>query len=76
MVLRELQQYLCDRKKASMSELQQHFQMEVDPLRDILNRLIRKGRVCREDGKLCGGCRSCAAEAIEFYEWIQPARQT
>ena len=55
-----------------MNELQRHFGMEPDPLRDILNRLIRKGRVLREDGNLCGSCRSCAAEAIEFYEWVRP----
>ncbi|MGB3789273.1 MAG: FeoC-like transcriptional regulator [Phormidesmis sp.] len=71
MVITELQQYLRDRPKVSMAELQLHFGMEPDPLRDILNRLIRKGRVLREDGKLCGGCRSCAAEAIEFYEWVR-----
>ncbi len=75
MGLRELQQYLRDHRKASTSELQQHFHMDAEALRDILNRLIRKGRVGREDGKLCGGCRSCASEAIEFYEWIQPVRQ-
>ncbi len=70
MVLNELQQYLRDHKKVSMSELQLHFHMEADSLRDILTRLIRKGRVCREDGKLCGGCRSCQPEAVEFYEWV------
>ncbi len=72
MVITELQQYLRDRTKVSMSELQLHFGIEPDPLRDILDRLIRKGRVLREDGKLCDGCRSCASEAIEFYEWVQP----
>lgn len=71
MILSELQQYLRTQRKVSMSELQLHFQMEADPLRDILNRLIRKGRVSREDGKVCGGCRSCAPEAIEFYGWVE-----
>jgi putative ferrous iron transport protein C len=69
MVLSDLQQYLSDRKKVSMSELQLHFQISADALRDMLNRLIRKGRVQREDGKKCSSCHSCAPETIEFYEW-------
>ena len=75
MILSELQQYLRDRKKVSLSELQLHFHMEPEALRDPLNRLIRKGRVHREDGKLCGGCKSCSPEAIEFYEWTGAIRQ-
>jgi len=75
MILTELQQYLRTHHKVSMSELQLHFHMDADAIRDILSRLIRKGRVSREDGKLCGGCRSCAPEAIEFYGWVEyPSR--
>lgn len=70
MILSELQQYLNERQKVSMSELQQHFRMEAAPLRDMLNRLIRKGRVLREDGKVCKSCHSCAPETIEFYQWV------
>ncbi|MGB3766403.1 MAG: FeoC-like transcriptional regulator, partial [Phormidesmis sp.] len=69
-----LQQYLRTHHKVSMTELQLRFQMEADPLRDILNRLIRKGRASREDGKLCGGCRSCEPEAIEFYSWVERSK--
>lgn len=74
MVLSEVQRYVRDRKKVSMSELQLHFHIAPDALRDMLERLIRKGRVRREEGKLCGGCRSCQPEAIEFYEWTGMVR--
>ena len=71
MILSELQQYISQRQRVSLADLKLHFQMESDPLRDMLNRLIRKGRVRREDGKKCGGCHSCGAETIEFYEWVK-----
>ena len=46
------------------------FGVEPDALRGMLNRLIRKGRVRRlPSPQLCGGCRICAPEALEFYEW-------
>jgi len=70
MILNELQVYLADRKKVSLADLKLHFRIDTDPLRDMLNRLIRKGRVRREDGAVCGGCRSCSSETIEFYEWV------
>ncbi len=70
MILSELQQYVSDRKRVSMSDLQLHFRTDAELLRDMLDRLIRKGRVRLESGKKCGGCHSCAPEAIEFYEWL------
>jgi len=75
MILAELQQYLRTHHKVSMTELQLRSQMESDLPRDILNRLIRKGRASREDGKLYGGCCSCEPEAIEFYSWIERSKR-
>ncbi len=69
MILSELQQYLSDRQRVSMSDLQLHFHSDAELLRDMLNRLIRKGRVQLESGQKCGGCHSCAPETIEFYAW-------
>ncbi|NJR65758.1 MAG: sugar metabolism transcriptional regulator [Leptolyngbyaceae cyanobacterium CRU_2_3] len=71
MILSELQTYLADRQRVSLADLQIHFRMDAEPLRDMLNRLIRKGRVQREAASKCGGCHSCSSEAIEFYEWIK-----
>ncbi len=70
MILSELQQYVSDRRRVSMADLQLHFRADAEVLRDMLDRLIRKGRVRLESGKKCGGCHSCASEAIEFYEWL------
>jgi putative ferrous iron transport protein C len=74
MILSELQQFLAQHKKASLSDLILHFRIDADALRGMLNRLIRKGRVRKmADGHKCGGCHSCSPETIEFYEWINSA---
>ena len=71
MILNEVQNFLSQKKKASLADMQLHFRMDGNALRGMLNKLIRKGRVRKmEDGKKCGGCHSCESEAIEFYEWV------
>ncbi|MBF2063221.1 MAG: sugar metabolism transcriptional regulator [Calothrix sp. C42_A2020_038] len=71
MILMELQKFLSLHKTASLADLKIHFRMEAEPLRDMLLRLIRKGRVRKMDkGKKCGGCHTCSDDAIEFYEWV------
>ena len=71
MILQELQQFFVIHKKVSLADLQLHFRIDADALRGMLNRLIRKGRIRKMgDSKKCGGCHSCADEAIEFYEWL------
>ena len=71
MILKELQQFVAQHKKVSLADLQLHFRIDADALRGMLNRLIRKGRIRKmEHSKKCGGCHSCADEAIEFYEWV------
>ncbi len=71
MILSELQKFISQHKTASLADLKLHFRIDDDALRAMLNRLIRKGRVQKmESGKKCGGCRSCANDAIEFYQWV------
>lgn len=71
MILKELQQFFAQHQKVSLADLQLHFRIDADALRQMLNRLIRKGRIRKmEDSRKCGGCHSCADEAIEFYEWV------
>ena len=66
MILKELQEFLSEQKKASLRDMQLHFPMDGNALRGMLNRLIRK----MEDGKKCAGCHSSDSETIEYYEWI------
>lgn len=72
MILQHLQHYLRAHPKTSLEELANHFQIEADALRGMLNPLIRKGRVRKLAGQQCGGCHSCAPESLELYEWVDP----
>jgi putative ferrous iron transport protein C len=71
-MLSELQKFLTEHQRVSLADLEIHFRMDGAPLQEMLNRLIRKGRVRKmEDGKKCGGCHSCADSTMEFYEWVK-----
>ncbi|WP_448380486.1 FeoC-like transcriptional regulator [Gloeomargarita sp.] len=71
MLLQDLQGYLQTHRQVSLTKLCQHWQMDADALRPVLNLLIRKGRVrCLHQPK-CGGCHSCAATDLELYEWVE-----
>jgi len=70
MILQQLQSYLRTHPQASLEELARQFQTDADALREMLNVLIRKGRVRKLAGKRCRGCHSCAPEGLELYEWV------
>lgn len=70
MILQQLQIYLRTHSQASLEELARQFQTDAEVLRDMLNLLIRKGRVRKLASKQCGGCHSCAPESLELYEWV------
>lgn len=71
MILSEIQNLIKQQGKTSIAELEAKFKMDANAIRGILEKLIRKGRIQKMgEGKKCGGCQSCAPEAIEFYEWV------
>ena len=71
MILSEIQNSIKQQGKTSIAELEAKFKMDANAIRGILNKLIRKGRIKKMgEGQKCGGCKSCAPEAIEFYEWV------
>ncbi|NES96312.1 MAG: sugar metabolism transcriptional regulator [Desertifilum sp. SIO1I2] len=70
MILQQLQNYLRNHTQTSLEDLAHHFQTDADALREMLNLLIRKGRVRKLAQKQCGSCCSCAPEHLELYEWI------
>jgi DNA-binding MarR family transcriptional regulator len=69
MVLQKLQTYFRQHHNASLAQLEQDLHINIDVLRGMLDRLVRKGRIRKTEGKRCGSCHSCAPETIEFYEW-------
>lgn len=71
MILTEIQQYLSERGKASLEQIELHFHIDGDALRGMLNRLVRKGRVKKLSmPERCHGCTCCNLESLEIYEWI------
>ena len=71
MILRELQEFVLDSHRVSLAELELHFHMDGDPLRQMLKKLIKKGRVIKvSNSHKCHGCTSCDPDTMEFYEWV------
>ncbi|MDY6938109.1 MAG: FeoC-like transcriptional regulator [Cyanobacteriota bacterium] len=72
MILTELQDFVIDSRRVSLAQLKLHFRMEGDALRQMLSKLVRKGRVRQLPmPDRCDGCTCCDLETIEFYEWIE-----
>lgn len=71
MILQQIQTYFRNHSQTSLEELSRQFQTDTDAMREMLNWLIRKGRVRKLASKPCGQCHSCAPESLEFYEWVK-----
>ena len=74
MILKELQKYVRKHHCVSLGDMEQHFRMDGDALRSMLNKLIKKGRINKLPmvGK-CQSCTSCDRDILEFYEWNEGA---
>ncbi|MFP4133314.1 MAG: FeoC-like transcriptional regulator [Halothece sp.] len=71
MILKELQNFILEHHRVSLAEMELHFHMDGDALRQILKKLVQKGRVRQLPiPEHCDGCTFCNLDAIEFYEWI------
>lgn len=71
MILNELQNFVLKYHRVSLAELELHFKMDGDALRQMLKKLVQKGRVRQLPmPEKCDGCTFCNLDAIEFYEWI------
>ncbi|MCS6960794.1 MAG: FeoC-like transcriptional regulator [Pseudanabaenaceae cyanobacterium SKYGB_i_bin29] len=70
-MLNAVQQYLQTRSVVSLGELAQALQVDQAVVREMIQLLVRKGRVKAVKGKECGGCHSCAPETLEFYQWVR-----
>lgn len=72
MILKELQEFVLDYHRVSLAEMELHFHMDGNALRQILLKLIKKGRVRKVPiPDKCNGCTFCNPDTIEFYEWIE-----
>ncbi len=71
MILKELQDFVLDYHRVSLAEMELHFHIDGGALRQMLSKLIKKGRVRQiAIPDKCHGCTFCNPDTIEFYEWV------
>lgn len=72
MILSRVNDYLRERRRATLTDMALGLGATPDALRDMLAILERKGRVRRlPTGTACGGgCSKCDPSSIELYEWM------
>lgn len=71
MLLTDLRDFLSARKRASLGDLAQHFDMEVPAMEGLLATWKAKGRVRRlKDYLPCGTCGKCESAQLDIYEWV------
>ena len=70
MLVSDLNSYLAERQRVTMADLANRFDASPEALRGMLELLIAKGRVVRDQvGITCNGCTKCDPAAMEIYLW-------
>ncbi|WP_457664904.1 FeoC-like transcriptional regulator [Thiolapillus sp.] len=74
MILSELKAYLQERGQATLADVVNHFDVDANVARDMLQVWIRKGQVQKlQAAASCGSsCSQCDAAATEIYVWGTP----
>ncbi len=72
MILSDLRSYIKQQNRVALSELVNHFKIDADALRGMLDKWVKKGQVrklSRESS--CGtSCCKCDPALTELYEWV------
>ncbi|MGV6859988.1 MAG: FeoC-like transcriptional regulator [bacterium] len=72
MILREISNYIKERDQAPLRDLALHFRLEESVARDMVQKLIDKGRVePLPTGTSCSGCNHCPPESVEIFKWVK-----
>jgi hypothetical protein len=71
-ILSDLRAYLRSQRRVALADLINHFDMDADALRGMLDKWISKGKVKKLPlTGACGtGCCQCDSTLTEIYEWI------
>lgn len=71
MILSRVNDYLRERRRASVKDMAAGLETAPEALRGMLAILERKGRIRRlPSGTGCSGCCKCDPASIELYEWV------
>jgi hypothetical protein len=72
MILSELRDYLRVRQRVSLADLVNHFNIDADALRGMLDKWMAKGKLRKIAAAACGtGCCKCDPALTELYQWIE-----
>jgi hypothetical protein len=71
-ILSDLRDYLKLQHRVALADLINHFDMDADALRGMLDKWISKGKVLKLPvSASCGtSCCKCDANLTEIYEWV------
>lgn len=73
MLLTQIRDHIQAQGRVSLQALAERCRHDPALVRDLVAVWCRKGKVRPlPQGARCQGCTLCAAEALEFYEWIGP----
>ncbi len=78
MILMDVRDYIAERRRVSLKDLENRFEMDRDSLRPMLDHWIGRRRVRRigsAGGCTCSGCSTCDTGLQEIYEWTGTAAQ-
>ncbi len=73
MILSDLRNYLQQQRRVVLADLVNHFDMDPDAIRGMLNKWISKGKVRKISAEnACGTtCCKCDPVQMEIYEWVE-----
>lgn len=70
-ILRDVRDYLQQRRQASLSDLSNHFHTPPDAMRGIVEQWIIRGKIKQCQPAACDQCSlSCASAPGDSYEWV------
>lgn len=70
-ILRDVRDYLQQRRQASLSDLSNHFHTPPDAMLGIVEQWIVRGKIRQCQPAACGQCSlSCASAPGDSYEWV------
>ena len=74
MILSELKAYVQQRGQVTLADVVNHFDVDADVARDMLQVWINKGKMrCMQAAASCGSsCSRCEPLATEIYVWGAP----
>ena len=75
MILSKIKQYLQQQGQVSLAEIALHLDTPPEAVKGMLETLLRKGRIRRQQlSSACGSsCCKCDSAVTELYEWAGSA---